>query len=259
MKELPVLKKLKKWFEENAPVAICFSGGIDSGLLVFAAREASVPFIVCYGESPAEGEEAKSRVHSFVKWAGASLCCFKTDELKNENYLNNPPDRCYYCKVELFSKATSLAKARGISTIIDGTNVSDLSDHRPGMKAAEEFGIRSPYVELNISKPEIKDTVKRLGLPLPPRPTTCIATRFPFGVRIQPELFEIIRNIEKQVLNLGFSDVRARVSDGGFRIEVPKEEVPRLMTLKHLIIYPIGYKITIDPEGYRPAGQSVLK
>lgn len=259
MKEPLVIKRLKKWFNENAPVAICFSGGMDSGLLIYAAREAFVPYLVCYGESPVESAESKARVYSFTRWAGSSLYCFKTDELKNEKYLENPQERCYYCKKELFSKTTALANAKRISTIVDGTNLTDISDHRPGMKAAEEFGIRSPHFELGISKSEIKETVKKLGLPLPSRPTTCIATRFPFGVRIKPELFETIRSIEKQVLDLGFSDVRARVSEDGFRIEVPAEEVSLLIEVKHLLIYPIGYKITIDPEGYRPAGQNIRK
>lgn len=249
-----LLALLTRWFKDNGPSVVCFSGGADSGLLLFAASKSSVPFAAIFADSAIRTSSAKERVKKFVFFLNAPLVSINTEELDIPEFVSNSPNRCYFCKKEIFSKALAMATELGFSLVVDGTNASDLSDHRPGLKASVELGVRSPYIELGIEKEEILNSIQALELKLPLSPTTCLATRFPYGTPINPSLFPLIEDIESQVLKLGFSDVRARITDAGFRLEVPLLEIERLRKQMNLIKYPPGYIISVDPAGYRPSG-----
>jgi len=246
--------ELVDWMKSQGPVLVCFSGGMDSGLLAHAARLSGAPHACLMGVSEIRSGRATSRARALARALEVALLEILTSEISDPAFRANGPDRCYLCKCALFSAARKVARERGLKTIVDGTNVSDLSDVRPGMQAAQELGVRSPYLELGWSKEDIRSAARALNLPLPESPTTCLATRFFEGIPIDPSLFPVIDDVEQQLESLGFSMVRARVTDTGLRLEVAPEEVPRLHSALSLLRYPEGYIIDIAPEGYRPSG-----
>lgn len=249
------LNSLIDWFNKykSQKVGVCFSGGVDSGVLLYAANLSKTSCYAITAKSPIRTEKSFQNAKSFTESLDIPFIEIKTDEWERPEFLKNGSDRCYICKVVLFS---TIRKANSLNTalLVDGTNIDDLKDFRPGLKAVKEFNVKSPYKELQMGKKEILKISEDCSLPLPSRATTCLSTRFLPGTEINPDLFPVIEKIENSVLSLGFSDVRARVTKDGFRLEVPGEEVPGLYEKVDLIEYPSGYKIEVDPEGYRPAG-----
>jgi uncharacterized protein len=241
-------------------VVIGYSGGVDSTLLLKVAVDTlGNDALAVIGKSETypirEYEEAEKLAKSF----GAKYEIVYTEETDDLKFKENPPDRCYYCKTELFSKLTDIAKARDIKWICDGTNVDDLGDFRPGLKAVKEKNIRSPLLEAGLTKKDIRELSKALKLPTWDKQSfACLSSRFPYGFGIDKGKLKKIDAAETLLRDNGFKYFRVRHHDENtVRIEVGKDEILRLLdgSLRETIVNEIkklGFKyITLDLEGYR--------
>ena len=180
------------------------------------------------------------------------------DEIADESFGNNPPNRCYFCKNELYSILRRVAAEEGMAVVADGSNADDVGDHRPGMRAARELGVRSPLMEAGMTKADIRALSKAFGLPTWDKPAqACLSSRFPYGDRITPEKIAQVEKAESLLRGLGFRQLRVRHHGAVARIEAPKEEVPRFVQedVSRRVIAGVkaaGFTyVTIDLEGFR--------
>jgi len=190
-----------------------------------------------------------------------------TEEIKDESFGNNPPNRCYFCKSELYTVLRKVAAEEGFSAIVDGSNADDVGDHRPGMAAARERGVRSPLMEAGLTKEEVRALSKALGLPTWDKPAqACLSSRFPYGDRITPEKIAQVERAEASLRALGFRQLRVRHHGTIARIEIPKEEIPALFAkglsdevARHIKEAGFHY-VALDLEGFRSGSMNeVLK
>jgi len=252
-------EKLKNIFHEMGGVVIGFSGGVDSTLLLKVATDVLGGKVVgVVGTSTTyprrEFEEAKQ----LAKDIGARIEIIKTEEDKNPKFISNPPDRCYFCKTELFTRITSIAQREGMPFVADGSNVDDENDFRPGMKALRELAVRSPLREAGMTKKDVRELSKMLGLPTHDKPSyACLSSRFPYGSSITAEKLIMVESAENFMRDLGFQTVRVRHYEDTARIEMGINEMPRVIedAIRKKIIEKfkeIGYiYITLDIEGFR--------
>lgn len=236
---------------------VAFSGGVDSSSLLAVAVEVLGKENVIAGtvKSPLLPEEELEGGKILCGQLGVEQIIIPVDI---SPLAHNPPERCYICKKLTHSKLWEEARKRSIDFLLDGTNAEDFSDFRPGLRAKEELGVRSPLAEAGMGKGEVRRLAKELGLPnwdKPPSP--CLATRIPFGERITPRKLKMIEEGERFVKSLGVRDVRVRCHMEGelARIEVPQEEMERIWKEREEIameLRQIGFKyVTLDLEGYR--------
>lgn len=249
-------------------VCLAFSGGVDSSVLLKLLCDAA-------GDSEYGGRiyavTFQTRLHpqadvkiaeKVAAEAGAIHCVLTVDELENEELLNNPVNRCYLCKKYLFGRLISFGQARGISLFLDGTNADDLNVYRPGIQALKELGIRSPLAELGVTKAQVRQLAAQLGLSVASRPSApCLATRIPYGNRLDFDLFEKIDRAETFLQELGYPVVRVRVHGDIARIEVSKERLSGLAAdgsrvAKRLKELGFSY-ITLDMEGFRSGSMDI--
>jgi uncharacterized protein len=181
-----------------------------------------------------------------------------TSELERADYRANPANRCYFCKHELYTQLTALARERGIAVIADGSNADDRGDYRPGRQAAREFGVRSPLDDVGLTKAEIRDLSRRAGLPTWNEPASaCLSSRIPYFSEVTDAKLRMIERAEAALRDLGFRICRVRHHDTGARIEVGQDELlraadPEIAAIIDRELKSIGYQhITIDPRGYR--------
>jgi len=252
--------QLKTIVRTRPKALVAFSGGVDSSLLLRVCRDvlgaANVTAVT--GVSQTYTAEEKRTARRVARELGVKHVLLETDELSCGDFAANPADRCYFCKSELFGKIADLAKAQGIDAVFDATNADDLSDYRPGRRAAEELGVTSPLLVAGFSKKDVRSLSRKLGLESWDKPANpCLASRIPYGTRITPETLAKIRSGEKFIRDLGFPIVRLRHHGRLARIEVPAADFARLLkpaTARKLAdrLRSLGYLwIALDVEGYR--------
>ncbi len=247
-------------------VCLAFSGGVDSSILLkllcdAAGQEGSRVYAVTFEtrlHSPADLETARK----VAEETGAVHCVLEVDESENEAILYNPADRCYLCKKYLFSRLIQFGQEHGVQVFLDGTNADDLHVYRPGIRALRELGIRSPLAELGITKGQVREMAAALGLSVASRPSApCLATRIPYGTRLDFQLFERIDQGETFLKKLGFPTVRLRVHQDIARIEVPAEQIGLLAAKKDAVVgrlKELGFVyITADLEGFRSGSMDI--
>lgn len=236
LSKLTLLKyeKLKNILQEMGGVLVAFSGGVDSTFLLKTAHEVlgkNVLAVIASSETypQREKEEALSLAQKF----NIRYKVIETKELESSDFANNPPQRCYFCKKELFSKLKDIAEVEGIPYILDGSNYEDTADFRPGTKAAEELGIRSPLKEVHLGKSEIRQLSKRSSLPTWNKPSlACLSSRFPYYTKIDTKNLKQVSQAEEYLRKLGFTQVRVRHHGQIARIEIEPPEFPKITEKK---------------------------
>ena len=251
------LDSLKRILSEMSGVVVAFSGGTDSTLLLKVAHdELGDKALAVTAVSPSLSAEELQSARRMAKKMGAPHLVIDSDELDNPDYTANSPERCYHCKHVLFDELLELAREKSLTHVVDGCNVDDLGDHRPGMRAARELGVRSPLMEAGLTKADIRTLSRKLGLPTWNKPSgACLASRIPYGTAITRERLKQIEDAERFVRSLGISQVRVRLHDDIARIEVDAESMPILLENRSPIVEELqrlGFSyVTADLEGYR--------
>jgi pyridinium-3,5-biscarboxylic acid mononucleotide sulfurtransferase len=238
-------------------VLVAYSGGIDSTLLAclavqeLGARMEAVTAISPSGTS-ADLEDAKAIARQF----GFQHVVLESNEFDDPRYIENSPQRCYWCKRSIVEKLGAYARQRGLAFLVDGSNADDVGDFRPGRKAAEEAGVRAPLQEAGMTKSEIRAAARQLGLPNWDKPSkACLSSRIPYGTPIDPQVLRKIETAELVIERLGIRQVRVRHHDKVARIEVSPDDFPTLLAQRERIISELrnlGYiYVTLDLSGYR--------
>ncbi|MDE6434532.1 MAG: ATP-dependent sacrificial sulfur transferase LarE [Lachnospiraceae bacterium] len=253
------LERLKRYFSELGKVAIAYSSGVDSTFMLKAAhdvlRENAIAVTAKADVFPKrELEEAEA----FCRAEGIRHFVVPVVPLEVEGFAENPPERCYICKKAIFDKIVDIANTQGIHCVAEGSNVDDLKDYRPGMKAVHEMGILSPLREVELTKAEIRILSKDLGLATWEKPSlACLASRFAYGETITEEKLLMVEKAEQFLLDMGFHQMRVRMHGQMARIEVAVEEFSFLMEEENRVkiletLRKIGFiYVTMDLAGYR--------
>ena len=254
------LSKLNEFIKDCGRIMVAYSGGIESSfvLTLCVDQVGKENVLAVTGASETFTEVELDNAVDFAKSVGVEHAVVTTREIDNPDFRSNPPLRCYHCKKEFYSKLAELAKKRGFKYIFDGSNKDDLSDYRPGRKAAAEFGIISPLIEFGLTKQEVRELSKKMGIKIWDKPSNpCLASRVPYGEEITEKKLEMIFKSEKFLKDNGFINVRVRHHGKLGRIEVPEKEIIKLLKepLKSAIIKEltsIGFTwVSIDIKGYR--------
>lgn len=214
---------------ENALIA--YSGGVDSVFLAKVARESLGDRVIALTAlSPSYPTYELEETKRMAREIGIEHVVVETRELENADYRANRGDRCYFCKTELYQVCAERAKQRGFQWILNGVNTDDLGDYRPGLKAADEWNVRSPLVEAGLSKKEIRDLSRELGLPTwNKQALACLSSRFPPGTEVTAERLRRVDRIETELLHLGFKNFRVRFHEPIARIEIGQDEFERFL------------------------------
>lgn len=258
------LVKLKELLQLLPGVVIAYSGGVDSTFLTVIAKEIlGDRALAVTAVSPTYPEQQLSEAKELAARFGINHVVITTDEFSEPNFTANPPERCYYCKMALFQELKKIAKERGDWSIIDGANIDDLSDYRPGHRAAEELGVRSPLQEVGLTKSEIRDLSKKMSLPTWNKPAyACLASRVPYGTQITPEGLKRIDLAESFLTSIGLAQLRVRDHFPVARIEVGRDELDKAWQNRETItakLHQIGYPyVTLDLDGFRSGSMNEI-
>ena len=249
-------RALDRILSDLGSVVVAYSGGVDSAYLSARAHDvlgARALAVTAVSPSLSSRELAGARdLAARLSWNHSIV---ETNEVHREEYARNDPDRCYWCKTELFDVLEPIAAQRGAAVVV-GTNIDDLGDIRPGLRAARERGAKAPMVEAGLNKQEIRDLSEQMGLPTADKPASpCLASRFAYGLRVTQQGLERIERAEEAVRSLGFDVFRVRDHGDLARIEVPAGEIERAASLKDAItreLVALGWRyVTLDLAGFR--------
>ena len=250
--------KLKSLLVSYGRVAVGFSGGVDSTFLLWSALEAlgSDNVLAIIADTPTLPRFEFVSALQCAEQLGAYTLVVKPNELEDPAYVANPPDRCYLCKRRIFGMIKDAANEQGFDVVLDGANIDDAADHRPGQRAAHELGVKSPLAEAGLTKAEIRAASAEAGLPTAQRPSNaCLATRIPSGTPITRELLSCIERAEKGLHELGFAQCRVRHHGDVARIEIPSCDIEEAVRKRLAITEALktaGYRfVALDLEGYK--------
>ena len=261
------LSQLLDWFDTKTSVLVSLSGGVDSALVAYAAfqklGEKSIAVTADYKTLSKDEHDSSKKIAEEI---GIQHIIINYNELENENFVRNDNNRCFYCRDELSEKLIQTAKQFQLDVIVDGTHTDDLGDYRPGIEALRKNGIKSPLLDVNLSKDEIRRICQKIGLTIYNRPSnSCLASRIPWGQRVTAERLARIEMAETMIKQLtGFELIRVRDIDGTAKIEVESNNIPVLdqrenleqITTKLLMI---GFdSVLIDPNGYRTGSINII-
>ena len=258
-KLLSKYEELKEYIASLESVAVAFSSGADSTFLLYAAKEALGDKIIAVTASASffpkrEFDEADA----YCKDLGISQFIVNTSEMEIEGFTSNPKNRCYLCKKEIFKKIKMIADEQNIAEVIEGSNLDDNGDYRPGHIAIKELDIKSPLRHVGLTKQEIRDLSKYLNIPTWSKPSfACLASRFPYGEEISKEKLEMVEKSEQLLLDMGFTQLRVRIHGDVARIELPTDDFARFMdekvrtvVYKKLVEFGFNY-VSLDIVGFR--------
>jgi len=252
-------QRLRELVSSFDSLIIAFSGGVDSAYLAWVATQELGPAALCItAESPSYPDRHRQLALRVAAQFGFHHEIIQSHELERLEYRSNPTNRCYYCKHELYSLLTAVAREREFNAIADGSNADDRGDYRPGRQAAREFGVRSPLDEVELTKAEIRELSQLAGLPTWDEPASaCLSSRIPYHSEVTDEKLRMIERAEDVLHDLGFRVCRVRHHDRLARLEIGLDELPRAFApdvRDRLVdaLKAIGYAhVTIDLQGYR--------
>jgi uncharacterized protein len=256
------VERLNALLAAHAPLVIAYSGGVDSVYLLAAAHAVLGDRVLgVIADSASLPRQALKEALELARQIGARVEVVATDEVQDERYASNPMNRCYFCKAELFTKLDSLARGRGFAAIAYGENADDMRQTRPGRLAAEQFAVIAPLRDAGLTKAEIRELSREMGLPTADAPAQpCLSSRIPHGTPVTIEALAMIERGEALVRSLGFKVFRVRHLALGHetraRVQIAPDEMPRLEPVNGLLVSglrEVGYdNVEIDPAGYRP-------
>jgi uncharacterized protein len=259
--ESAILKEqqLREIFRALGSVIVAYSGGVDSSYVAYIANAELGPRAICItGESASLPSYQQAEMERVVSDFGFQHEVIQTEELDNPSYQANNPDRCFFCKDELYGKLEAIAASRAIDAIVDGSTTDDIDDFRPGRQAAKQHAVRSPLIEVGMSKAEVRELSRRVGLPTWDKPASpCLSSRIAYGTTVTIERLNKVDRGEEILREFGFREFRVRHHDTLVRLEISPAEMDRVLRKEVLDqlaarFRELGFKyVTLDLEGFR--------